>query len=250
MRRRYLLMTVLLLIGINSFPQTITIQSKTDVPEGAVSAALTMTGFGNKVSAFQWTITYDPAVLTFTGATDWFSGVGGVGVYTPESGKITFVWGDSPVVIEGVLCKLNFTASGQGCSDLTWSDNPTPRLVADGTANYNEYSVSYVNGQICKTVTSSDDYMLNRSSFMIYPTFAKEKITITYTFPEDGKIIVLFYDLNGDEIIKTDHIIVANYTTKQEISTTVLSPGIYFIKYLIKSGSINIVKVEKIFVSR
>jgi hypothetical protein len=156
-------MIVLLLFGTNSFSQTITIQSMADVPEGAVSAELSLTGFGNQVSAFQWTITYDPAVLTFTGASNWFTGVGGVGVLTPESGKITFVWGDNPVAIEGVLCKLNFTTTGQGCSDLTWSDNPTPRLVADGTVNYNEYSVSYVNGKICGVITVPDNLLINSS---------------------------------------------------------------------------------------
>jgi hypothetical protein len=154
-------MIVLLLFGTNSFSQTITIQSLADVPEGAVSAELSMIGFGNQVAAFQWTITYDPAVLTFTGASNWFTGLGGVGVYTPESGKITFVWGNIPVAIAGVLCKLNFTASGQGCSDLTWSDNPTPRLVANGT--YNEYTVSYVNGKICGVITVPDNLLVNSS---------------------------------------------------------------------------------------
>lgn len=137
----------IMLFTANVFSQTCTLQSLL-FPTGPAQAELTMTGFSNQVSAFQWTIDYDPAIMTYVSTSDWHTGVSGASVTSPTPGKIIFVWGEpTPVAINGVLCKLNFTYVGPGCSYLNFSNNPTDTMVADGMYQY--YNVMYINGQIC-----------------------------------------------------------------------------------------------------
>ncbi|HNW89968.1 MAG TPA: T9SS type A sorting domain-containing protein, partial [Bacteroidales bacterium] len=132
----------------NTYSQTCTLQSLL-FPTGPAQAELTMTGFNNQVSAFQWTIDYDPAIMTYVSTSDWHTGVSNASVTSPTPGKILFIWGEqpTPAAINGVLCKLNFTYIGPGCSYLNFSNNPIDALVADGMYVY--YNVTYVNGQIC-----------------------------------------------------------------------------------------------------
>jgi len=130
----------------NNYSQTCTLQS-VYFSSGAVQVELMMTGFNNQVTALQWTIDYDPAIMTYVDATDWYTGVTGASVYSPTPGKICFLWGDMPVAINGVLCKLNFSYAGPGCSYLNFSSDPIDTIIADEF--YQFYNVTYVNGQVC-----------------------------------------------------------------------------------------------------
>lgn len=238
---------------MTSYSQTCTLGSLSNVAPGAVQVDLGMTGFGQSVTALQWTIEFDPAVLTFdpgTGCTNWYAGVSGVGIQSPTPGKITFVWGDTPVAINGVLCKLNFTyisATG-ACSNLSWIDAPTPRLVAD--TNYNEYTVTYTNGQICGVSTGIEDNSVKNPAVEIYPTIAKGNVNVKYSVPENGKITLGVYNLMGDEVQSFSNTFSANSENIQEINVSELNSGIYFIKYQIETANVNMVKTEKITVAR
>ena len=154
--------TASLFVGGSATP-TATIQTVNGaIPGNNYSVDISLNGFCPDITSFQFTIRYDTTELTFIDATDWYAGVSGVVINTSNYygtiHALTFGWADSPVAIDGVLCKLNFKNLTTGsCNPITWSDAPTMRLFADGS--YNEYSVLYVDGQICSscnpvTVTS------------------------------------------------------------------------------------------------
>jgi hypothetical protein len=252
MKRKNLLMIVFMLIGIASYSQTCTIQTLSNVSPGPVQASVTMTGFSLLVSSFQMSIIYDTNVLHYVNITDWFSGVSGVGImhnYYGNFDHLTFVWGDYEQAISGVLCHLNFNYKGPGCSDLTLSSVPTTLMVADGTPGYNTYTVNWVSGQICGIPTGIENNNTN-SSIEIYPTVATEKVTIKYNVPENGKITFGLYNMIGDEIQTITRECNSNTEAIQEISVSTLNSGLYFIKYQIETASNNIIKTEKITVTR
>jgi len=119
-----------------------------------------LNGFNTPVTAFQYTIRYDTNSLHYVSTTNWATGITGVGIQNPVYGSVgvlTFVWGDMPVSVSGVLCRLNFIykAPPSGCQNLIWSDIPTPRLFADD--NYDEISVSYIDGMICPNLPETID---------------------------------------------------------------------------------------------
>lgn len=243
-----------MLIGISAYSQrTCTLQTIQNVSPGAVVVDLSMSNYTDSlVTAFQWSIGFDPAVLSFdpaTGITDWFANVSGVGIQSPTPGKITFVWGDTPVAINGVLCKIHFTYIGNmNCSDLTFTDSPTPRLVANGI-DYGEYRVTYVNGQVCGLGVGVDENSVN-PAVEIYPTVAKTSVNVKYSVPESGRITIGIYNMIGDEIQKVTNTVTANNEYTQEINVSDLSAGVYFVKYQIATNSINTIKTEKITVTR
>jgi len=140
-----------------ALPPTASIQVVTGVtPGNSVSVDVTLTDFITPVSGFQYTIRFDTNYLKYVSTTNWAAGVTGIGIQHNYYGSIdamTFVWGDAPVSISGLFNRFNFIykASASGCTNITWSDMPTPRLFADD--NYNELDITYVNGQVCSIAT-------------------------------------------------------------------------------------------------
>lgn len=240
-----------MLIGTASYSQTCTLQTLTNVSPGAIQVNLSFSGIPQNVGAFQCTVRFDSSAMTFVNASDWYSGAAGTLVsHTAGTGKITFIDGYVPAltVTNGVLCKLNFTYIGPGCSFLKFTDSPTLRELADD--NYNDYSVvNWVNGSVCG-VTTGIEYNNNSPSIEIFPTIAKEKVTIKYNVPENGKITFGLYNMIGDEIQTITKECIGNNEAVLEMNVSNLNSGLYFIKYQIETASNTIVKTEKITVTR
>ncbi len=105
----------------------------------------------NNMGSFQFTVEYDPTLMTYTGTSNWYTGIDAVTVGNPAAGKLTFVWAAETEGInipDGNFFNMDFTwngAAGQ-TSPLTWSDNPTPREFGD----YNGviFTPTYVNGSV------------------------------------------------------------------------------------------------------
>lgn len=245
-----LLMVLFMVIGISSYCQTVTLQNLSNVAMGAVSENLSMTGFTNQVTAFQWSIAFNPAVITYTNCTDWYTGVNSCLVSLASPGILTFVWGDMPQPINGVLCKINFSyvSTTGACSNITFGTDPTDTLVADLTYQY--YHPTYVNGHICGISVGLEDNTMKNSSVVIYPTLAKGKVNVKYSMPENGKITLGMYNLMGYEVQKISKMFVANDENNQEINVSGLSSGLYFLKYQIETANIKTVKTEKITIAR
>ncbi|HOY33294.1 MAG TPA: cohesin domain-containing protein [Bacteroidales bacterium] len=128
------------------------------IPGSNVAVDVSLSCFApDDLSGFQFTLRYDTTHLKYISTTNWFSGVTGVTVAQAGYGNIraiTFAWAESfGLVIDGVLCKLNFLnkTTATGCQSIYWSDNPTTRVFIDG--DYNEYTVTYINGAVCSVCT-------------------------------------------------------------------------------------------------
>ena len=140
------------------------------------------------MGSFQFTLVYDPAVMTFTGTSDWYPGITAVTVGEPSAGHLTFVWaGDTGGINipDGTFFNLNFSYLA-GSSTVTWSDNPTSREFADWDGNI--FIPTYDNGAVNEggttpvlTVTPSNQdvsYLEGNTSFNIANTGGG---TMTYT---------------------------------------------------------------------
>ena len=126
---------------------TVTIGTVTNATAGSLVLPVTANDFVN-LGAFQFTIEYDPAVLTYVSSSDWYTGITAVTIGTPVPGKITFVWAADAQGINipnNIFFNLNFTYSS-GTSAVNWSDNPTPREFADYDGNV--FVPAYVNGNV------------------------------------------------------------------------------------------------------
>jgi hypothetical protein len=126
---------------------TVTIGTVTNATAGSLVLPVTANDFVN-LGAFQFTIEYDPAVLTYVSSSDWYTGITAVTIGTPVPGKITFVWAADAQGINipnNIFFNLNFTYIS-GTSAVNWSDNPTPREFADYDGNV--FVPAYVNGNV------------------------------------------------------------------------------------------------------
>ncbi|HOY32496.1 MAG TPA: T9SS type A sorting domain-containing protein [Bacteroidales bacterium] len=180
MKKINVVLLFIVLCTINVFPQTCTLQSIYSSPAN-VQVELTMTGFTGQVTAFQWSIDYDPAILTYVSTGNWFPPISGAIVENPTPGKLNFIWGDMPVAVNGILCKINFTYNGPGCSYLNFTSNPVTQLVAD--EYYNTYYVTYVNGQVCGGSCSGASISTQPSNQHMCAVYGNADISVTAAGP-------------------------------------------------------------------
>jgi len=160
MKKLYFLF--MLLVGLNSVysqaafnsPTTpiLTIGTITDAVPGAIVVPVHAANIVN-LGAFQFAIEYDPAIMTYTGTSNWYTGIEAVTIGNPLSGHLTFVWASDAQEInipDNIFFNLNFTYIS-GTSAVNWSDNPTPRKFADYDGNI--FVPTYVNGNISGNTT-------------------------------------------------------------------------------------------------
>ena len=131
---------------------TLTISTLQNVAAGPVSVPIHATNFNN-LGAFQFTLEYNPALMTYTGCSNWYPGITDVLIGTGTPGKITFIWAASSQGVnlpDGNFFNLNFTWLGSsGTSPISWNDSPTPREFSD----YNGliFAPTYTNGGVTGT---------------------------------------------------------------------------------------------------
>ncbi len=131
---------------------TLTISTLQNVAAGPVTVPVHATNFNN-LGAFQFTLEYNPALMTFTGTSNWYPGITDVLIGTATQGKITFIWAASSQgvnLIDGNFFDLDFTWLGSTeTSPVSWEDSPTPREFSD----YNGLILtpSYTDGWVAGT---------------------------------------------------------------------------------------------------
>ena len=140
---------VLLHVGFVN-PTTLTIANVTAETGSPVSVPVHAVLVDN-MGSFQFSIEYDPALLTYTGTSNWFAGIDAVTIGNPSPGHLTFVWAaemEGINIPDGNFFNMDFTWNGTTgqTSPLTWSDDPTPREFGD----YNGviFTPTYVNGSV------------------------------------------------------------------------------------------------------
>ncbi len=114
------------------------------------------------LAGFQWTIEYDDTKLTYVDCTNWNSALtGSVTINSSTSGKLTFVYSEATGVniTAGKFFDVNFSiaSSATGIANLTWSDDPTARLLnnstpAEITTTWNDGSV-IISGTLSPSLT-------------------------------------------------------------------------------------------------
>ncbi len=128
-------------VTISTTP-TIIIETVNGVSGSPVSVPVDALNLTN-LCAFQWTIDYDETKLTYTGCSNWATGINTDPSYlliNDDGSKITFAYNDYPNTVSianGKFFDLNFTinATATGTAPIVWSDNPTPRELSDNVPN-------------------------------------------------------------------------------------------------------------------
>ena len=125
---------------LNPFP-LLTVGSGTTNPTGSVSLNIVVTNF-SRVTGLQFSLDWDPALLTYGGVTTGglpLFGSGNLGVSFTSAGKLGVAWDDiygtGITLPDGTnLFTINFTAKGvAGSTPVAISDVPTMREVVFGT---------------------------------------------------------------------------------------------------------------------
>jgi hypothetical protein len=236
-------------INLSVNAQTATIQTIPAAVPGNVAVNISLAGFAPDISSFQWTIVYDTAVLTYINTTNWYTGVAGVGVYTPAANKITMVYGESfGLPISGMLCTLNFTYPALApCTNITWSDSPTPRLIADGL--YNPFTVTWVNGQVCPSTIGITDHASGQPFTAVYASDDGNKVVVNYSFPAAGAFAAGLYNVSGQCLRSVAHAYNGQDMQREEFDTGDLGPGLYIVACRMKTASECFVKYGKVIIA-
>jgi hypothetical protein len=150
----FLFIIILLIISvIQSFSQaTLKIENVIVSPGEKVNVAVNATNISG-MAAFQFTVVYDKAKLTFTGCSNWITGINttpDVLIITSKSeGKITFFYNGNPVnITNGKFFDLNFSSlnNASGNTEIFWSDDPMVRELSNSIPVV--ISCTYTNGNV------------------------------------------------------------------------------------------------------
>ncbi|MFA5727511.1 MAG: T9SS type A sorting domain-containing protein, partial [Saccharofermentanaceae bacterium] len=199
-----------------------------DPLDGNVTIPVYATDLQN-MGSFQFTISYDPEKLTFTGADQWFHGIDNVTVGYPQPGKLTFVWAadfNGITIDNDKLLDLHFTASSQDAVSLTWGDVPTLREFAD--YNGNLFTPAFMNGGVGNVLGIEN---LSNDPLMVYPNPAKDYMVLKTLETMQG---VRIFNSSGKQVFDQ-----APYSKDFRISTSAFSAGLYMVRIKTKTGNIN-----------
>jgi len=120
--------------------------SVTAMTGAQVCLPLSVTGFDN-ILGMQFSINFDPAALTYTGAQNFsplLSGFSNGSIGNPSAGNLTFTWNDpnaTGVTLPNgtVIAELCFTVVTTTTTTISFSGTPTPIEIVDG----NEMTVPF-----------------------------------------------------------------------------------------------------------
>jgi hypothetical protein len=166
--RKQLLLIIMMSMGLVPMAQQMTVTPATGVPAEAKlhtrSGVLTIGTLTNAVpgiisvpvhaaqivnmASFQFTVVYDPAVMTFTGVSNWYAGITSVTVIELDPGHICFFWAADVAgtnIADGIFFNINFIYNS-GNSDISWSDDPVIREFGDWDGNI--FIPVYTNGAV------------------------------------------------------------------------------------------------------
>jgi hypothetical protein len=124
-------------ITLNIIPAssaTLTIPQVTGVLPGPVSVPVHATELNN-LGAFQFTIEYDPALMTYIGTSNWYPGISDILIGSATPGILSVIWAASLqgiTIADGTFFNLDFTWLGStDTSPVAWTDSPTQREFSD-----------------------------------------------------------------------------------------------------------------------
>jgi len=184
----------------------------------------------DNMGSFQFTIEYDPALMTFNSISDWYAGIDGVTSGEPVPGKLTFVWAadtEGITMEENLFFNLHFTWNGlQSTSPVNWTDIPTQREIGDWNGNI--FVPTYNNGSVTGAPVGMNE---NNAQFLTaFPNPAFDKIEITSDF-NIQQIELISYT---GKVLKNLNP-VSSKIIRMDVAD--LPSGIYFIKATTSQGN-------------
>jgi hypothetical protein len=149
-------------------PETpgLSIPAITGLVPGAVTIPVHATNIVN-MGSFQFSLQFDPALMTYTGTSNWFPGISDVMIGKSFPGKLAFIWAglnNGISIPDSTFFTINFEWLGSSStSPLNWTDDPTPREFGDydGVVFY----PSFTNGSV--TGTTSPPLKLDLADIVI-----------------------------------------------------------------------------------
>ena len=213
--------------GLKAASGALTIESVNTQP-GDVTIPLYANDIQN-LGSFQFSLSYDPDKLTFTGVDHWFQGIENVTVGNPQPGKLTFVWAadaNGISIADGKLAELHFSSGSADASFVVWGDAPTIREFSD--YNGTVFTPAFMNGGFGSALGLEN---LNTDQVLVYPNPAKDFIVL-----RTGEV------MQGIQIFTATGQLIFNQTLnakESRISTSDFMAGLYSIRIETKSGKIN-----------
>ena len=188
------------------------------------------------MASFQFSIEYDPSIITYTGVSNWYTGIEAVTTGNPSAGHITFVWAadlNGINIADGNFFDLNFDwiASDVIQTEVNWSDNPTPREFADYDGNI--FVPVYNNG----TETGPDGIPeIGSSSIKVFPNPATNVVNIEFANNISNIRVVnnLGMTVYSENVLNNKTVI---------LNTSSYSSGNYLICFITKDGKVFTKKV-------
>lgn len=202
--------------------------STIDPAEGEVVIPVYANDLQN-MGSFQFSISYDPSKLTFTGADTWYEGIDNVLTGIPAPGQLTFVWAadlKGITVNDKPLCHLHFMTKTTGPVSVIWNTFPTPMEFSDYDGNL--FTPALLNGGIGNVMSMEN---LSQDALLVYPNPVKDYLILRSM---ENMVGVKVYTTSGKQVLEQ-----TLNGKESRISTTSLATGIYVVRVDTKAGTIN-----------
>lgn len=204
---------------------------KLDVKEGSlVSIPVIVKTNNDQVGSVQLAFAYDKDILNFKGIETEVKTMNWMSFLNPNDGVVEWAGADMSgnkylANNDEKLLTLNFIALQP---QSAWVNSPlyVIRKFA-GNANATDLSINPTNG-VVKVFRLSGGGLGNGTQISVAPNPTNDITFITFYVPEDGDVIVGFYDTNGSMIkeIFKGKMYEGNYTYQVDLSN--MAPGVYY----------------------
>ena len=222
---------------IKSMAGSVTIGSLTSITAGQITIPVHAAQINN-MGSFQFSIEYDPTLMTFAGTSNWFTGITAVSVGEPTPGYLTFVWAADAAGIsipDNTFFNLDFTWNGNGStSSLSWGDNPTAREFGDWDGNI--FVPSYTNGSVAGAPVSIGNK--ESQTIKVYPNPASEFVDLKSDYNIQGFEVISYLG----QVVNSRQGVESKFV---RIDVSSLQSGVYFVNVNTDQGK----KVIKITVT-
>ena len=180
-----------------------------NVTSGAITLLPTISGNGQtditvfaqqleNLGSFQFTIQFDPVILTFLGISQWYPGLQDVTVGQPEAGKITFVWAAETSgisIFDDRLFALHFRATGTDITTISWADQPTSIEFASWDGDVFQPIVTNTTIDMATGISGSET-----GNITLFPNPSQGLISLKYQPPVQETINLLIINGMGKNV--------------------------------------------------
>jgi PKD repeat protein len=156
------------------------------------------------MGSFQFTIRFDPAILTFAGISNWFPGIQDVTIGQPEKGKITFVWAAETSgisILNDRFFDLHFLHSGFDITNISIGDQPTSMEFATWDGDIFKPAVTNVTIDKATGIRGRES-----SNLTIYPNPGQGLINLEYRTAVSETIDLMVINGQGKKVFEENNI--------------------------------------------